>query len=181
MYREVKKIAQQGRNVVVEAPLYLWEGIDLIQCLATLEKTNSTYVLAYCPWNDLVNRIKQRNSSPNKKNHRELDWAMLNFVSTFDISPDYRLNRCFECLRGKQVHEFVTEYSQKSYKKKHLQLLRETQQATLKAFPQNTNYYVCPRFTYNITINTKKHNPEQGAQLVLDYIHKNAHFNAQKE
>ena len=33
MYRQAKKFALQGQNVVVESPLYLWSGVDFLNCL----------------------------------------------------------------------------------------------------------------------------------------------------
>lgn len=170
MYREVKELALQGRNVVVESPLHLWEGVDLVSCLTQLDGVNVIYVLAYCPWNDLINRIKQRNSSKNKKIHRELDWALINFVHCYEVCPEYRSNNFLECMNGKNAQETIAEYSQPQYKKKRLHLLAETQQAVLQSFSQPTNYYIYPRFDYNITVNTKMHSPEQGAAVVLDSI-----------
>jgi dephospho-CoA kinase len=170
MYREVKKTALQGKNVVVESPLYLWGGIDFISCLKELEGTNITYVLAYCPWNDLVDRIKQRNSSKNKKIRRELDWALGNYMHTFEASDTYRDDKFLEYLSGNQVNNIITEYAKPSYKKKHLKLLNETQQIAHEKFSLNANYYIYPRFTYNVLVNTKNNTPEQGAALVLEHL-----------
>jgi chloramphenicol 3-O-phosphotransferase len=78
MYREVKKLALQGHDVVVESPIYLWDGVDFLECLKTFDGTDITYVLAYCPWDDLISRIQKRNLSKNKKIRRELDWVVIN-------------------------------------------------------------------------------------------------------
>jgi hypothetical protein len=51
-----------------------------------------------------------------------------------------------------------------------MRLLAETQQIASQKFPQNTDYYVYPRFEYNVTVNTKVNAPEQGACLVMDYL-----------
>lgn len=177
MYREVKRVASQGRDVVVEAPIFLWGGVNLLSCLSEFDGTNITYVLAYCPWDELINRIKKRNSSPNKKNHRELDWVLINFPSTLKILPDYQGNSFLEYISGENVHKTVAEYSQLKYKKKRLHLLAETQYAVLQAFPRDDDYYyVYPRFDYDITVNTKINTPEQGADIVLDHIKNWANF-----
>ncbi len=170
MYREVKKLAMQGQNVVIESPIHLWDGVDFVSCLSEFDEMDITYVLAHCPWNSLMDRIKQRNLSKNKKTHRELDWVVINYMYCFDISPDYNGERFLEYVNGGDVHKIIREYSQPKYKKKHMCLLSETQHVALKAFPKNIGYYVYPRFDYDIIINTKTHNPEQGAQAVLDYI-----------
>jgi chloramphenicol 3-O-phosphotransferase len=171
MYREVKKIALQGENVVVESPLFLWGGVDLLSCLSEFEGVDVAYVLAYCPWNDLIGRIKQRNLSKNKKNHRELDWVLINFVYSLEISPEYRDDSFFECLSGRIAHKTVAEYSQPAYKKKRLCLLPETQHAVLQAFPEkNSYYYIYPKFEYDVVVNTKINTSEQGANLVVDYV-----------
>jgi deoxyadenosine/deoxycytidine kinase len=172
MYREVKRFALQGKNVVVESPLFLWGGVDLLDCLNEFDGTNITYVLSYCPWNDLVDRIKQRNSSSNKKNHRELDWVLINYVYSLNISSDKHGDNFLEYLSGDDVHKTVAEYSQKQYKKKRLHLLTETQHAALQAFPGDSYYYIYPKFDYDITVNTKINNSQQGACAVLDYIQK---------
>jgi len=170
MYREVKKVALQGQNVVVESPLYLWEGADCLSSLPELNDMDVTYVLAYCPWDDLVSRIKQRNSSKNKKMHRELDWALINFMHSLEISANNHGQSYLECLNGDNVHKVITKYAQPKYKKRRMRLLAETQQIASQKFPQNTDYYVYPRFEYNVTVNTKVNAPEQGACLVMDYL-----------
>lgn len=172
MFREVKHLALQGENVVVEAPLYLWGGVDLLSCLSVFKETNITYVLAYCPWSCLVDRIKQRNSSKNKKVHRELDWALINFVPNFEVTSEYRNNNFLELINGKDVHKTITEYSKSEYKKQRMCIFTETRQSVLQAFPDDKNYYVYPRFNYDVIVNTKDNSPEQGAKIVLDYIHK---------
>jgi len=172
MYRAVKRVALQGQDVVVESPLHLWDGVDFLSCLNEFDEMDITYVLAYCPWNDLIDRIKQRNLSKNKKTHRELDWVVINYMHCFDISPDYKGGHFLEYLNGKDVHNVIAEYSQPKYKKKRMCLLSETQHAALKSFPKDIGYYVYPRFDYDIIVNTKTHTPEQGADVVLDYIKK---------
>lgn len=174
MYREVKKTALQGHDVIVESPLYLWGNINFLSCLSEFDNTNITYVLAYCPWNDLVNRIKERNASKNKKIHRELDWALGNYMHTFNTSPDFQ-NRSLEYLSGQDVHKTITEYAQSSYKKKHLRLLPETRQVAFQKFPDTVGYYVYPRFSYDLIINTKRHNPTEGASVILDFLR---HYNS---
>jgi deoxyadenosine/deoxycytidine kinase len=169
MYREAKKVAFQGNNVIIESPIYLWGNINFLSSLTEFENTNITYVLAYCPWNDLVDRIKQRNSSKNKKIHRELDWVLGNFVHTFNASPHYH-NHALEYLSGNDVHKVIAEYAKPGYKKKQLRLLAETQHAALQKFPKCVAYYVYPRFNYNIIVNTKRYNPEQGADVVLNRL-----------
>jgi deoxyadenosine/deoxycytidine kinase len=171
MYREVKQLALQGHNVVVESPLFLWDGVDCLQSLPELEGTNLTYVLAYCPWSDLVDRIKQRNASPAKRNHRELDWVMINYMHTLEIATDCNREPFLERLRGEDVYNVINKYSQRRYKKQSMCLAKETQQLAHQKFPtQDTDYYIYPRFTYNVTINTQRHSPEQGANVVLDYM-----------
>ncbi|MFA5306754.1 MAG: hypothetical protein WC365_04870 [Candidatus Babeliales bacterium] len=172
MYREVKKAALQGHDVVVESPLYLWGSISFTSCLSEFKNTNITYVLAYCPWNDLVNRIKERNTSKNKKIHRELDWALGNYMHTFNASPDFH-SRSLEYLSGKDVHATITEYAQSGYKKKHLRLLPETQHVASQKFPDTVGYYVYPRFSYDLIVNTKRHDPIEGASVILDFLHNN--------
>lgn len=167
MYREVKKAALQGHNVVVESPLYLWGGVDFLRCLSEFDGMDITYVLAYCPWNDLIDRIKKRNSTPHKKTHRELDWVLGNFMYNFDVFPERRDENFLEVVNGRSVHTIITEYAQAKYKKQRMCLLPETQQISLQKFPKAIDYYVYPRFKYDITINTKTHNPEQGAAVVL--------------
>lgn len=170
MYREVKKVAMQGHNVVVESPLHLWEGVDFLSCLSEFDGANVTYVLAYCPWDNLVDRIKQRNSSKNKKIHRELDWVVINYMYAFNISLHYQGSGFLECLNGDNVHKIVEKYSQSKYKKKRMCLCSMTQDVAYETFPDDVSYYIYPRFAYNITVNTKMHSPEQGALVVLDYV-----------
>jgi deoxyadenosine/deoxycytidine kinase len=170
MYREVKKTALQGKNVVVESPLYLWGGVNFLSSLDELEGTDVTYVLAYCPWDKLIDRIKQRNSSKNKKIHRELDWVLGNYMHTFEASTDYRDENFLEYLSGDNVHDVITEYAKPGYKKKHLKLLNETRQIACEKFSQNTGYYIYPRFKHSVVVNTKTHNPEQGASVVLAHL-----------
>jgi deoxyadenosine/deoxycytidine kinase len=170
MYREVKNVALSGKNVVVESPLHLWDGVDFLSCLSEFDKMDITYVLAFCPWNDLIDRIKQRNSYKNKKTHRELDWVVINYMYSFDISPDYKDKHLLESLNGRDVHKVISEYLQPKYKREHMRLLSETQNVALQKFPKDIGYYVYPRFDYNIIVNTKTNNPEQGANIVLDYI-----------
>lgn len=170
MYREIKRVALSGCDVVVEAPMFLGERVDCLAPMAELDGLEVTYVLAYCPWNDLVDRIQRRNSCKNKKVHRELDWALINFMQSLDISTEKNDKPCLECLNAENVHKVISEYSQKKYKKKHLKLDPQTQETALHKFPQNADYYIYPRFDYNITVNTKTNNPDQGAALVLKYL-----------
>ena len=171
MYREVKKLAMQGHNVVVESPLFLWDGVDCLQSLPELEGTNLTYVLAYCPWNDLVDRIKKRNASSNKRNHRELDWVMINYMHSLEIVNDCKREPFLEHLRGEEAYNVINTYSQRCYKKQRMCLAPETQQLAHQKFPtKDCDYYIYPRFNYNVTINTRMHSAEQGANVVLDYM-----------
>jgi hypothetical protein len=171
MYREVKKVALQGHNVVVESPLFLWDGVDCLQSLPELEGTNLTYVMAYCPWSDLVDRIKKRNASHAKRNHRELDWVMINYMHSLEIATDCSHKPLLEHLRGEDVYAVIDKNSQPCYKKQHMCLVSETQQLAHQKFPdKDADYYIYPRFNYNVTINTQRHSPEQGAGIVLDYL-----------
>lgn len=172
MYKEVKMAAMRGQNVVVESPIYLWNGVDCLTSMKEFDGANVTYVLAYCPWGDLVNRIKQRNSSKNKKIHRELDWALINFIDNFEISSKNHKNNFLECLDGEMVHKTITEYSQPQYKKKRLHLMAETQNLAWQKFPNNTDYYIYPRFDYNITVNTKINTPDTAAAAILAHTRK---------
>jgi hypothetical protein len=92
----------------------------------------------------------------------------------FDITPEYHGDNFLEQLNGKNVHDVITEYSQPKYKKKRMCLLSETQNLALQKFPENIDYYIYPRFEHDILVNTKTYNPEQGAQVVLDYIESKA-------
>lgn len=170
MYRDAKNAADLGGNVVIESPLFLWDGVDFLNCLSEFEGANISYVLAYCPWNDVVERLKKRNSSPNKKVHRELDWVVGNYMNCFDISPDYRGKNYLEYIESSNVRKVVAEYAQPQYKKKQLHLMAETQNIALQKFPQDIGYYIYPRFKYNLTVNTKINTSEQGAALILDSI-----------
>jgi deoxyadenosine/deoxycytidine kinase len=170
MYRHAKMVAMQGQNVVIESPLHIWDGVDCLKSLPEFDGADVTYVLAYCPWDDLVSRIKERNSSKNKKMHRELDWAVINYMCCFDVSPNYHGDGFLEYLNGTNVHSVVQKYSQSKYKKKRMRLFSETRNAALKSFPEETGYYIYPRFKYNITVNTKMHAPEQAAAVILDYF-----------
>jgi chloramphenicol 3-O-phosphotransferase len=171
MYKAVKKMADKGHNVVVEAPTYLWDGVDCLSNFEALQGADVTYVLAYCPWNDLVERIKQRNASKDKKLHRELDWALINFIHTFNISRADQGKDCLERLSGDSVHRFIMEYIQQQQAKKQPPLLDETRAIVLNAFPNRDEcYFIYPRFNYDVYINTKEHSPDEGAALVLDYI-----------
>jgi chloramphenicol 3-O-phosphotransferase len=179
MYREVRKTAQQGKNVVVEAPLYLWGGVDLLSSLAEFEGADITYVLTYCPWNQLIQRITQRNATKNKKNYRELDWVVGNYMHTFTASRECREAPLLEMLDGTAVHNVIIEYSQRHYKKKHLCLLHETQQIATQKFSRDTMYHLYPRFEYDIIINTGDHTPEQGASTVLAALNQHNQDNFQ--
>lgn len=177
LYCKVRDAALKGKNVVVEAPFFLWEDVDCLNGLEALNGLNITYVLAYCPWNDLVDRIKERNASQNKKIHRELDWALINFIHTFEVSSDYRGGNCLEYLSGRDVHSTIKEYAQLHYKKKHLHILKETETIAKKAFSEHSSYYIYPRFAFDITVNTKTHTPMMGADVVINYIQKYNAFN----
>ena len=170
MYREVKKVALQGQNVVVESSLYLGNGVNFLNSLTEFDGVDVIYVLAYCPWNDLIDRIKKRNLSSNKKTHREFSWALGNFIHNFEILNNRCDKQFLECLRGKDVHRIITEYAQPKYKKGRLHVLPEMQRIVLQAFAKDTYYYIYPRFEYNVIVDTKIHNPEQGAKVVLDNI-----------
>jgi chloramphenicol 3-O-phosphotransferase len=127
MYRAVKKVAQQGRDVVVESPIYLWDGVDFLDCLKTFDGTDITYVQAYCPWDDLISRIQQRNLSKSKRIRRELDWVVINYMHCFEITPEFHDEPFMEYINGKNVRNVITEYSQSKYKKRRMCLLAETQ------------------------------------------------------
>ncbi len=170
MYREAKMVAMQGQNVVIESPLHIWDGVDCIKSLSELDGADVAYVLAYCPWDDLVSRVKKRNSSKNKKMHRELDWAVINYMCCFDVSPFYHGDGFLEQLNGYNVHKVIEKYSQVKYKKKRMCLFSETRNAAFKTFPEDIEYYIYPRFKYNITVNTNMHTPEEAASVIFDYL-----------
>lgn len=172
MYMEVKKYALRGRNVVVEAPLYLCEGVNCLSSLTVLNGMDVTYVLAFCPWNDLIERINIRNSCRNTKNKRELDWVVLNYLHTFEISSEYKDDGFLEYVSGSDVHKVIVEYSQHKYKRRHMQLLTETRDAATQAFLNDESYYIYPRFEYNLTVNTKLNSPAQAADVIVDYLQK---------
>lgn len=172
MYREVKKASLLGQDVVVESPIFFLEGVNLLHCLKEFDNTNITYVLAYCPWDNLIERIQKRNSVKNKKNSRELDWVVGNYIPYFDISANYKNEKFLEYLQGNNVHKVISEYSNSKYKKRRMHLMKETQKIVMKSFPKNIGYYIYPTFNYNLIVNTKKNTPEQGAELVCNYIKK---------
>jgi len=167
MYKKAKEAANQGYDVVVESPLFLFEGVNFLESLKVLKDTNITYVLAYCPWDNLVERLEKRNSSTNKKNHRELDWVLGNYVQYVEPSIYHRGQHFLERLHGEQVHNTIAKYAQKQYKTKRMHLLTETQQMVLATFPTQSRYYAYPRFAYDIIINTGTHDPAKGAAMVL--------------
>lgn len=172
MYRDVRNVAKSGQDVIVESPLYLWDGVDCLQSLSEFDGADISYVLAYCPWLDVVDHLLKRNTSPgSKKNQRELDWVVINFMCNFDVEPQCRTAQYLEYLSGGQVHDVLKKYSDRRYKKDRMFLCRETQLAALQKFPHaDVTYYVYPRFTYDLIVNTKEHNPSECADLVLKFI-----------
>lgn len=172
MYREVRKVAQAGRPVVIEAPLHLGEGVDCLSCLSELEGLDVYFVLAYCPWERLVDRIERRNSSKTKKVRRELDWAIMNYNHCFIVSGQDDA-RAIDAVNGQHVYDFINEHKDKRYKKKRLHIMNETQQETFACFKQGSINFIIPRLPYDLIINTHANNPEQGADHVINFISKN--------
>jgi hypothetical protein len=127
------------------------------------------FVLAYCPWQNLVERIMNRNQQGNKKNRRELDWVLGNFVHCFDVSP-VRRAQALDCICGKFVKERIAFYASPESKKTRMHILDETKQATLQAFSTDGRCYIYPRLAYDVIVNTKVCDPEQGAARVLDFV-----------
>jgi len=170
MYREAKSVALRGQDVIVESPIYLWHGVDFISCLDEFKGMNVTYVLAYCPWDDLIARLTMRNSEKGTKTRRELDWVLVNYIQCVDVDTKQRDQYCLESINGKNVHSLVEQYSQPFGKKKKPRIFNETKQSVLNAFATDDDYYVYPRFTYNLVVNTRRNNPAQGAETVLGYL-----------
>ena len=169
MYNEVRRVALSGQDVVVEAPLHLGDGVDCLRSLSVFKGLKVNYILAYCPWENLVERIEQRNKSSNKKTHRELDWALGNFVHYFNASTIYHLD-AIDNVQGSTVKNALELYAQPRCKKKRLRILQETKQATLQIFQTDGTYYVYPRLSYDLIINTKTYSPAQGAEKVLGFL-----------
>jgi len=169
MYEQVRKNVLAGRNVVVEAPLHLGDGVDCTESLSVLKDLDVSFVLAYCPWRNLVERIAARNQSPNKKIHRELDWALGNYLHYFDITPNYH-KKSIDKVSGKSVKRLLSLYSRPTFKKKRMQILPETAQAARECFKTNKLYYLRPHLAYDLIINTQTHKPEQGATQVVDFV-----------
>lgn len=172
MLKEVKDLAMQGRDVVVESPISLFGGVEFTAQLAALNDVNVSYVMAYCPWDCIVDRIQRRNSSKNKKVHRELEWALINFIDNVKLSHQNNGALFLERVNGNNVHKVIKEYAKPEYTKKRMHLGTQMQSLASKKFAQNTNYYIYPRFKYNVIVNTKTNTPEQCAEHVLRYIQK---------
>jgi dephospho-CoA kinase len=172
MYKEAKKVAALGQDVVVESPIFLFDGVTCLESLKEFDGASVTYVLAYCPWEHLIARIKKRNALSDKKNRRELDWVLGNYVQCIEPSVEYKGPGFLEQLGGSTVHAVVEQYSRSEYKKQRMCLLGETQEAVLSTFPTDAKYYVYPRFDYNVIVNTKAYAPCQGAAMVLGYLNK---------
>jgi len=173
MYQEVRKVALTGRNVVVEAPLHLGDGVDCMQSLSVLKDLDVSFVLAYCPWNNLVERVTARNKSSNKKIHRELDWAVGNFLHYFDISTKQQ-EGVIDTVLGRSVNDLVTMYSRPEFKKQRMQIAAETKQAAHACFTTPDTYYLRPHLAYDLIVNTQIHKPEEGATRVLNFVQNNA-------
>jgi chloramphenicol 3-O-phosphotransferase len=173
MYKVVKSVALSGQNVVVEAPLHLGEGVDCLSSLSELKDLDVSFILAYCPWETLAERIEQRNTSSNKKTHRELDWALSNFAHYFDASIHYYPS-AIDSIQGSVVRNALEVYPQPQRKKKRLRILEETKRATLQLFATDETYYIYPKLTYDLIVNTKSYNPEHAAEQVLDFLHHKA-------
>ncbi len=169
MYRAARNVALQGKDVIIEAPLQLGDKIDCLSSLSVLQDLNVTLILAYCPWEQLVERIKTRNQSRYKKSHRELDWAIGNFVHCFNVSTKHT-TRAIDRIHGNVVQQFVTTHTQPEYKKKRLYILNETKEATLRCFKTDRMNYVYPRLEYDLVVNTQTYNPKQTATRVLSFI-----------
>lgn len=170
MYQQVRYIALQGQDVVIEAPLHLGDGIDCEGSLAVLEGLDVLYVLAYCPWQKLVERIEQRNKTKDKRTHRELDWAIGNFLHCFEISPIHKPG-AIDHIQGDIVRNAVVDYATSPiYKKKRLRILDETMQETLQVFKDNREYYIYPKRNYDLIINTGAYSAAQGAAMILDFM-----------
>ena len=169
MYQDVRKLALAGRNVVVEAPLHLGDGVDCMASLSVLQDLDVSFVLAYCPWNNIVERIIARNQKSNRKNNRELDWAVGNFLHYFDISTDKNTG-AIDTLSGRAVNNLVATYARPEFKKKRMQICAETQQAAHSYFKTDGLHYLRPHLAYDLIINTQEHKPEEGAMRVLDFV-----------
>lgn len=170
MYEKAKKAALAGHDVVVESPLFLFDGVTCFKSLEVFKDMDVMYVLAYCPWNNLIEHLRKRNRSENKKDHRELDWVIGNYVQYVQPSLRVQTDHHLEKIRGDHIQQQVAKYSQQKYKKKHMCLSNEIKNAVLAAFPTRYEYYIYPRFEYNLIVNTKMHDPMQGADIVLNAI-----------
>lgn len=169
MYRAVRSVAESGRDVVIEVPLQLGDGVDCLSSLSVLTGLDVSLILAYCPWSELVHRIEQRNSSPNKKIHRELDWALGNFNHCFDISTQYHPD-AIDSIQGSVVKNALESYAQSQGIRKRRRIMEETQQETLQCFATDEMYYIYPKLAYDLIVNTKTYNQNQAAQQVLDFL-----------
>lgn len=172
MYNNAKRVAQQGKDVIIESPIYLIGGVNFLSNLSIFDDMDVTYVLAYCPWNKLVDRIKERNKSKNKKTHREFNWALENFIHNFDAKNNTGDNNLLECLNGKDVHSIVHKYADLKYRKKRIYVVKEVKDDVLNVFNKKDDYYIYPKFKYNLVVNTKDYTPKMGAKSVLKYFRK---------
>jgi len=170
MYQEIRATALTGQNVVVDSLTHLGDNVDCLSSLSELKDLNVMFVLVYCPWKNLVERIEQRNKSADKKNRRELDWALSNFAHYFDASAHHHPH-AIDAIQGDYVKEVVAVYAHPQYKKRGLKIMNETKKASLQLFKTGGTQYIYPRLAYDLIINTKEYNPTQAATIVLDFFH----------
>lgn len=88
MYEKIKEITDQGKNVICDNVLAGLEGEKSVKLnLEKLKDLNTYFVLVYCPFKILVERILQRNKRARKEDNfqetRSLALALNQFAASF--------------------------------------------------------------------------------------------------
>jgi chloramphenicol 3-O-phosphotransferase len=161
---DAQELAAAGNNVLID--MLFDQASDYQLIVNKLKRFNPKFVLVYCPFQVLAERVEARNASGIKSEQRNLSQALSRFGKIYKSAPSgidelsrADFNAAVKLAKRdfkdpKKYQEFVVELKQ------NLGFANHTVQ-TVK---------IAPRLHYDLIVNTGKNSPQKCAAQIASYL-----------
>lgn len=173
MYDKVKKIAQSGKNVIVDTVLSALRGAESEKLsFQLLEELNTTLVLAYCPLTTLAERVKQRNKKAFLENKEE---GLRVFVDVVNFHHIYKVQEsdkeiCIDTLSFKDLEQVYKTTNNTPYEAAKRSNTVKHQLLSYFCLDINDSVNITPKLSYDYIVDTSKYDSQKCAQLICEYL-----------
>jgi proline iminopeptidase len=180
MLKKIKDYATAGKDIIVD--MLVENERNFRDFYESLHALNVAFILTYCPFTKLAERVRQRIS---EKDPRTFTQVFVQFSRLYKAAQpvDTPILGTLTAEEVKQNCKLAEKDEPWIFEEMELGSFDELTPTVLKnlSLDKNESIQITPRFKYDLIVNTGINTPQQCAQQIKNFIESETEFTAFKE